>query len=477
MVQGMESGHFDPETGNFTGIVGELVKNRGDVCFQGTRLAGLVDQLRLATVTNNIYLHALVSNGNITNRYSDIMEVFTEVSGICYLGFAIMCLKMMIVVAMHESLALKISLGARIFYGKMAEALWSLVRTIVDQECFLVKSWSSKIGWWMMCVAIFIAMQGYIFNLVKTDITVQIKPKVIDRIEDFYEPEFEHVVPGIFTTFWFLDRLITENPGNHLGKLYRKRMLKVHREQECRRDGDDDFSRCPIIDLNVYSSSYNNDIRNYFKQIANGQKALLTESVVYGAIKESDCALEPRIIQGIRLSETSFATDTLSLVMRSDLPMAFRTYDEYRTRSYYLEAGFQQPLVYKALREEFMAKFGDRYDWKFEKCLVDIFDESTNDVHDLIQLPLKSLQTLNDITLKSFAVSILLLIGEISHWFIWKFCKKVNGRKRTKSKPRWVRVEPKVFYISKRNVIVNRKSRCNRVQPKVCRLSKPDLMA
>ena len=43
MVPGMASGHSDPETGNFTGIVGEMVKDRGDVCFQSILMSGFVD--------------------------------------------------------------------------------------------------------------------------------------------------------------------------------------------------------------------------------------------------------------------------------------------------------------------------------------------------------------------------------------------------------------------------------------------------
>ena len=208
MVQEMESGHFDPETGNFTGIVGELVKNRGDVCYQGIRLAGYVDELRLATVTSNLYLHALVSKGNMTKESPDFMEVFSVISVTCYMAFATVCVMMSSVLAI-ESLVVKLPSNIWVYYGKMAKALWSLVRALIDQEYFLVKRWPSKFGWWVMCVAIFIVMHGYILNLVTTDIAVPIKPKVIDSLEDFYQPEFEHVVPGIFTTFWFLDRLIT----------------------------------------------------------------------------------------------------------------------------------------------------------------------------------------------------------------------------------------------------------------------------
>ena len=161
------------------------------------------------------------------------------------------------------------------------------------------------------------------------------------------------------------------------------------------------------------------------------------------------------MIEGLRLSENSFSIDTNTLVMRSDLPLAFRRYYEYRARSFYLEAGFVVGVVHKALREELNSQLGkDQQDWKFEKCLLDIFDdESTNDGHDLIQLPLNRLQTLREITLFSLAVSTLLLIAEISYWIIWNFYKKVNVRNRTKRlKSCWNHVQPTVFYLSERNV-------------------------
>ena len=168
----MKSGHFDPETGNFTGLVGELVNNHGDVCFQSIVISGLVDELQLATVTANLYLHALVSKGNITNHSPDIMEVFSVISGICYMAFATVCVMMAIVIAFNESIALKISITVWVFYEKLAKVLWTSFLALIDQDNFMVTRWPSKIGWWMMCVSIFVAMQGYILNLVSTDIAV-----------------------------------------------------------------------------------------------------------------------------------------------------------------------------------------------------------------------------------------------------------------------------------------------------------------
>ena len=230
-------------------------------------------------------------------------------------------------------------------------------------------------------------------------------------------------------------------------------MLKVHQQNGCNRDGDGDFSRCPIIDFNTDSPSLLTDFSNFFKQIANGQKALLTESVVFRAIKDAGCALEPRIIQGIRLSEKSFATDMVTLVMRSDLPLAFREYYEYRTRSLYLEAGVHILRAQNALREETIAKLGDKYDWKFEKCLIGIFDnDSMNDEHDLIQLPLKSLHTLANITLVLLIGSIVLLISEVIHFLILRIWKKTKVLNRPMLVKQWINVQPTEFYLSSRDV-------------------------
>ena len=451
MVPETESGHFDPETGNFTGLVGELVHDRGDVCFQAIRVAGIVDEIRLVTPTTSIELHALVSKGNITNHSPDVMEAFDDMSGICYMAFATLCAIVASFIALDKSLALSTYPEIKTYSSKLAKVLWSSVQSMIDQENLPLKLWPSRIGWWWWCVGIFVIVHGYLLNLIKTDLAVPIKPKVIDRLDDFFEPEFEHVMPIIYTTFWFLDRLVGEPPNTMLGRLYRERMLKVQEQNGCERHGSNNFSRCPIISFNVNDPSLGPRGRKNFKHFADGNKALLTESLVFLAIKEAGCAILPKVIKDVRLTEDSFATDTVAIVMRSDLPLAFREYYEHRARAMYLEAGFQVEIVRKSLREEINARLGESYDWNFEKCMIDIFDgDSTND-DDEFQLPLKRIKILTNISMMLLGMSCVLLISEIVNRFIWRIWQKVQVRNRTIVLKRWKQVQPKQFYLSKPN--------------------------
>ena len=395
-------------------------------------------------------LHALVSTRNTTNHSPDVLDTFSEVTGICYMASATVC----IVLASVVTIGIVKSSDIRIYSLKLGQVLWSSVETILDQENFTVTQLSSRIGWWIMCVAIFVPVYGYILNLITTDIAVPDKPKVINEIDDFFEPEFEFVQPVIFTTFWFLNRLVSEPSETKLGRLYRNRMLKVHVGNQCHKDGDDDFFRCSIIDLNVDSPTLIDDSISFVKQISDGKKALLTEKEMYYGFKEAGCALQPKVLKSLHLSEASFATGTIATVMRSDLPLAFRQYYAYRSRSMYLEAGLLVLIVRKALREEAIAKLGyNPFDWKFEKCMINIFDdESVNDDRDLIQLPLKSLRTLTNFIFALYVISVCLLMVEVGYSRIMRLTQKAHVLDRPKVINKWIKIKRTELRILPRNV-------------------------
>jgi len=428
MVAEMASGHFDKETGNFSGIVGEMVKNRGDVCFQSILMSGFVDELRLASVVNQHDLHALVSTGNTTNQSPDVLDTFSYVNGICYMAFAASCIVLATVVTMGDVKSSNI----RIYSLKLARVLWSSVETILDQENLAVIQLPSRIGWCVMCIAIYVLVHGYVLNLVSTDIAVPIKPRVIDAIDDFFEPEFKHVQPAIFTTFWFLNRLVNEPVDTKLGKLFQERMLRVDEQNKCHTQ---EMSRCSIIDLKFDSKTLPDDSMTFFKQIADGKKSLLTEKGMYEAVQQAACAIKPDMVKSLRLTETSFAAGPIATVMRSDLPLAFRQYYAYRSRSLYLEAGLTVEIVRQALREQGIAKLGaNPFDWRFEKCMVNIFDDQpVNDGHDMIQLPLKSLRTLTKLTLVFYVISVCLLMVELCYCLLVKVLRRVRFLNRITS--------------------------------------------
>ena len=193
----------------------------------------------------------MVSKGNTTYHSPDVMEAFYDVTSVCYASWATSCLIMASLIAVVKFVASEENMNIRVYTIRISQVLWSSAETIVDQENLQLKRWPARIGWSVMCLTIFIVTHGFILNLIKTDLAVPMKPKVIDRIGDFFKPEFEHVMPGIFTTHWFFDKLSTEPSDTILGRLYQERMATVQEQNGCHRDGDGDFFRCSIIAINV----------------------------------------------------------------------------------------------------------------------------------------------------------------------------------------------------------------------------------
>lgn len=91
----------------------------------------------------------------------------------------------------------------------------------VDQEDFFSTLWSQMVLWLFFAFGIFVLVFGYLFNLISTDLTVIITPRMIEGLDEQLSTEFANVKPHLVKNFNLYNVLMAEKKGTMLNQLFK----------------------------------------------------------------------------------------------------------------------------------------------------------------------------------------------------------------------------------------------------------------
>lgn len=116
-------------------------------------------------------------------------DVFKNFSWIFSLEFLLVTYMMSLLMAVMLCLTKNRPVTADSVLKHFAENVWNILTVVVHQEILLPMSVSLKICWFSLCFIIFVITQGYLYNLISTELVTVIPTPQVDNLEDLEKPE------------------------------------------------------------------------------------------------------------------------------------------------------------------------------------------------------------------------------------------------------------------------------------------------
>lgn len=271
---------------------------------------------------------------------------------------------------------------------------------IIRQDRLKLTRNSSRILWFAFSISLFFVLFGHICNLMSTDLVVEVKRPVIDSLEDFMSPRFEHVMPMIMRTYTAHTYLQQTKPDSLAGKFY-QRLLSNSTER--------------IISVSPTDAAKSiNELRD---GALDGKFAMAISTVTYDSIGEYIlCHFNHTIVEHLHRSKGgTFGQGVATKMMSKFIDPQLRWFLDYRFMIMF-EAGL--------VHEEFIKFRRDTLDkliettWETIKCL--------NHVEIVIDALVESL------TLRGLFRAILISCGAIlvgfAAIFLELICSMMNCR-------------------------------------------------
>lgn len=282
----------------------------------------------------------------------------------------------------------------RNFGKRFAESVEQIVYTILDQELFSrhLRTQASRILWFFVCESLYVVVIGYFCNYMSTDMVAEVKPSLIDSLQDQMSPEFEHVTPTMLESYSAFTFVQNVKPESLVGRFYR-RLLSNRKESLITENSG----------LQIESI-----IERLRKGMAEQRMSLAISTDVYDAIGEHIlCHLDPSIVINTHRSQSgTFGGGIITSMMSKEIDSQLRSFIEYRFMTM-----FEIGIVYqeqRISRSETINMFETTYETI--KCLAHVTND--NGLHfEALQL-LGILRTIH-ISLYCVVFAIFLVVVEL----------------------------------------------------------------
>lgn len=192
---------------------------------------------------------------------------------------------------------------------------------IVDQEYLEPKQWSMRCLWMPFNFFVFIAISGYLMNLMSSDQVASYPPDVIDSLEDLQSEKWrrQNVTP------WLIKNIFFHSALRHASNLSREgaRLFQVRTRPDI-----------TFIEFADVFRDIGKFIARFTKYLESGEMAfLLTEFVMETLFLPAACSLDPKAASLFHNSEESFANGVLTNYLYKKYPQGLISYNEQRLRT------------------------------------------------------------------------------------------------------------------------------------------------
>ncbi|KAI1285910.1 hypothetical protein HDE_11475 [Halotydeus destructor] len=211
------------------------------------------------------------------------------------------------------------------------DKLWHFSVTVVDQEMFNPGDWSNRLVWTSCCVAIFVAVFGYVLNFIQTDGVVEMPPKRVEQLYDlFQEREFKAIHLMMFSALHFYSYLLTAPKGTLAFKLY-SRMVKT---DDCKLSAA--VKHCSFLELDLTDPTSLGALLMFMasddKTPSKGRRGMLVDKSLYEmAMLPAGCIFTPDVIFRTRSSKDFVVADYATMFYSKTINRHLMKYVNYRT--------------------------------------------------------------------------------------------------------------------------------------------------
>lgn len=125
-------------------------------------------------------------------------DVFKKFSWILSLEFLLVAYFTSLLMAVMICLTKSSPVTANRVLKNFAESIWNILTVIVKQEKFVPTSHSMRICWFSLSFVIFVITQGYVFNLISTDLVNIIPEPQVEYLSDLEKPKNLNLTINLF---------------------------------------------------------------------------------------------------------------------------------------------------------------------------------------------------------------------------------------------------------------------------------------
>ncbi|KAI1293757.1 hypothetical protein HDE_06502 [Halotydeus destructor] len=400
------------EDGNYTGMIGELMNDRADYVMNFAMLSQHEHEpVRVGFPIQQTDLKIYTDSWKPDIIAVDFMHTFQNVR----LEFGLWLL-----LSMHIVAVTYVWMDLYDFeIANYVAVYWYGMLSMIGQEGVSCPKWKPRILWLFTCVAIFIAIFGYLLNLMSSDSIVISEPPRINSIGDMFNEPFSSFKVYMYTTTNYYNFMRNSRPGTAMAAIYKRAADRAN----CSRLID-----CGEIEFRTDSEGSAELMEFYDDLVATHDHALLTSDMVMDLLTApSICRFRPELFNSTYASTGYITSDILTFISRKGIDPEVEKYLNFRMQTGIFEPGlarvFTLYMVDKAFDE--MMPGVSKKGLQFYRCLGSLKSED-----DPVVSPLTVKQR------RKSAIFIAGLLGLFSLLLLAEILYHDKPRKRSVD-PRW----------------------------------------
>lgn len=422
-VNDLTAGEMD-DSGNFTGMIGRLQAMQGEFAVSGVR----PDSLPYAAVAigppltaSDVFISSRRSFETVdVQLFNAMLASMDETARMFAVRIAFVICTLLAALTYFENDPTSDMYNVQTAVRDYLHAVWNIFGVLVDQEDCPCRRPCKRILWLFTAITVFIAVFGYVVNLMSVDKVAVRQLPVVNKLEHFVDQHgrWANHLPYMAKDLFFYPYLKNCAHGP-LGKL-RARV--------------DKFADQSLISFNGDMMHLMVPVTRAIEQFLDDKSVLVFEkSVMKYMMKFVFCAVKPDYGKLLHESRESFAQGMVSPFHRNRIDRALVRRFEYNIRS-----GFEAHLTAAQSRDampKVLNLFTLSYDFNTIKC---VHEEREHNISNVSGLDFAVYRTLYICTFAMLGISVLLLIAEFacSHSKQWraKMCKQYAKRARKRKR-------------------------------------------
>ncbi|KAI1288207.1 hypothetical protein HDE_09557 [Halotydeus destructor] len=302
------------DNGSYTGLLGELMRNRSDIALCGTVLSsfnfpGVAPGYALSSMSLKVH-------SQMKPKLLEPADVLTSIQK-SPLEF-----KIYLIVVVHI-------VAGSIFVATNHAPSQYLAASFQSLRCFLRQgNWNVELSarailWLIFSLFVLVTVFGYTLNLMSTDVFVVKQSRRIETLEDVFDPYFDEVRFTMTKNDLFFNYVHQSKKNTIMGQVYNK----MAENSDCSR-----LSTCNFFEFDGNFGS--SEQLEAFEIAKNGSEQgggamFLTDELMENFIIPSLCRIQPDMAKMIYTGPQVFAEDIMVNLMRTDIDEHVDSYLRY----------------------------------------------------------------------------------------------------------------------------------------------------
>ncbi|KAI1288200.1 hypothetical protein HDE_09558 [Halotydeus destructor] len=302
------------DNGSYTGLLGELMRNRSDIAVLGTVLSsfkfpGIVPGPAQSSLSLKVH-------SKVEPKVLEQTDVLTSIETLP-LEFKIY---LFVVVHIVAGSGIRVTKNG---VSQYAAASSQAIRCFVSQGNLQTESSARATLSIHFAIFAFVTVFGYILNMMSTDTFVLKQSRRIETLADVFDPYFDDVRFKVFKNDLFFNYLQQAKKNTILGQVYDK----VQRESDCSR-----LSTCSFFEIDgQIGSSQQLEMLEMANNVSEqgGMATFVTDELIENLILPILCRSRPELTKMVYTGPQVITEDIMVNSMRSNMDQQVERYLRY----------------------------------------------------------------------------------------------------------------------------------------------------